>query len=127
MKNISIVIVLSLFISIPGMAWAVDETDFEVKTTEDLINLCTASPDDALHAQAVNFCHGFLVGAVRYHDAMAMGPNGNRLYCLPEPAPTRNEAIAMFVDWAKARPQYWDEPPVETEFRFLMETWPCNP
>ena len=32
----------------------------------------------------------------------------------------------MFIDWAKAHPQYMDESPVETEFRFLMETWPCK-
>ncbi len=127
MKNISIVLVLSLFILVPGLAGAVDETDFEMKTTEDLINLCTASPDDPLHAQAVNFCHGYLVGAYHYYQAVAAGPEGIQLVCIPEPEPSRNEAIAMFIDWAAARPQYWDEPPVETEFRFLIETWPCNP
>ena len=35
-------------------------------------------------------------------------------------------SIAMFIESAKARPQHWKEPPVETEFRFLIETWPCN-
>ena len=46
--------------------------------------------------------------------------------CLPDPLPSRNEAIDMFIKWVKARPQYWKERPVETEFRFLMERWPCN-
>lgn len=32
----------------------------------------------------------------------------------------------MFVKWAKARPQYMDQLPVETEFMFLIETWPCK-
>jgi hypothetical protein len=109
------------------MAGAVDETDFEVKTTEDLITLCTASPDDPLHAQAVNFCHGYLVGAYHYYEAVAAGPEGIQLVCPPDPAPSRNETIASFIDWARAHPQYWNEPPVETEFRFLIETWPCNP
>jgi hypothetical protein len=45
---------------------------------------------------------------------------------MDEPRPSRDETVAMFVDWAKDHPQYWDEPAVETEFRFLMETWPCN-
>jgi hypothetical protein len=49
-----------------------------------------------------------------------------RLVCMPDPAPSRNEAIGMFIDWAKARPQFWKEPPVETEFRFLTEKWPCK-
>jgi len=33
----------------------------------------------------------------------------------------------MFVEWVKAHPQHWRETPVETEFRFLMEKWPCKP
>jgi hypothetical protein len=126
MKHLTIWLLVSAFILSPALAGAVDEQDFEVNNTRDLINLCTVSPDDPLYHSAVNFCHGFLVGAVRYHDAMAMGPNGNRLYCLPEPAPTRNEAIAMFVDWARDHPQYMEEPAVETEFRFLTEKWPCK-
>jgi hypothetical protein len=30
------------------------------------------------------------------------------------------------VEWTKARPEYWKELPVETEFRFLTEMWPCD-
>lgn len=127
MKQLTIVLMLSVFILVPGMAGAADETDFEVKTTGALLNLCTASPDEPLHAQAVNFCHGYLVGAYHYYQAVAAGPEGIQLVCVPEPKPSRNEVIDMFVAWAKAHPQYWSESPVETEFRFLMETWPCNP
>ena len=56
-----------------------------------------------------------------------MGPEGVKLVCLPDPPPSRNEAIDMFIQWAKARPQYWKEEAVETEFRFLIEQWPCKP
>lgn len=127
MKQIAIVLMLSVFILVPGMAGAVDETDFEVNTTGALLNLCTTAPDDPLYAQAINFCHGYLVGAYHYYQAVSAGPKGIQLVCAPEPEPTRNEAIAMFIDWAKAHPQHWSEPAVESEFRFLMETWPCNP
>ena len=127
MKQIAIVLMLSVFILVPGMAGAVDETDFKVKTTGALLYLCTTAPDDPLYAQAVNFCHGYLVGAYHYYQAVASGPEGIQLVCMPEPKPSRNETIAMFIAWAKAHPQYWSEPPVESEFRFLMETWPCNP
>ena len=34
--------------------------------------------------------------------------------------------IAMFVQWVKDHPQYWNVVPVETEFRFLTEIWPCE-
>ena len=126
MKGKAMMVALALLLALPALAGAVTEKNFEVKTTQDLIDLCTAAPKDPLYNQAVNFCHGYLVGAYAYYAAAAAGPDGVKLVCFPEKAPTRNEAIAMFVEWAKAHPQYMGEKPVETEFRFLMETWPCK-
>lgn len=117
---------LSLAILTPVLAGAVEERHFEAKTTRDIINLCTVSTDDPLVGEAINFCHGYLLGAYEYYKAASAGPAGMKLVCMDEPRPSRDETIAMFVDWAKNHPQYWDEPAVETEFRFLMETWPCN-
>jgi hypothetical protein len=48
---------------LPVIAGAVSEKDFEGQTTENMVNLCTASPDDPLYQQAINFCHGYLVDA----------------------------------------------------------------
>lgn len=128
MMQCKIVFVLvCVFLLLPVWAGAASEKDFEVKTTEQLLNLCTALPGDPLYQQAVNFCHGYLVGAYRYYAAAHSGPNAPKLVCLPNPSPTRSNAIAMFIEWAKARPQHWSEEPVETEFRFLTEKWPCNP
>jgi hypothetical protein len=127
MKRKTIILLLVAAILFPGSAGAVSEKDFEVQTTENIINLCTASPDDPLYHQAVNFCHGFLVGAYRYYEAAGSGPAGLKLVCLPDPPPSRNDSFAMFVEWVKAHPQYLKERAVETEFRFLMQTWPCKP
>ena len=127
MKRKTIILLLVAAILFPGSAGAVSEKDFEVQTTENIINLCTASPDDPLYHQAINFCHGFLVGAYRYYEAAGSGPGGLKLVCLPDPRPSRNETIDMFIEWAKAHRQHWGEPAVETEFRFLMENWPCKP
>ncbi len=126
MKSKVMTLVLAALLALPALAGAVTEKDFEVKTTQNLIDLCTAAPKDPLYNQALNFCHGYLVGAYQYYAAAAAGPEGVTLVCFPENPPTRNEAIAMFVEWAKAHPQYMGEKPVETEFRFLMETWPCK-
>ena len=126
MKSKVMTLVLAALLALPALAGAVTEKDFEVKTTQNLIDLCTAAPDAPLYNQALNFCHGYLVGAFQYYAAAAAGPEGIKLVCFPEPPPTRNEAIAMFIEWAKAHPQYMGEKPVETEFRFLMETWPCK-
>jgi len=127
MMRYMISLLLALAILLPGLAGAVSEKDFEAKTTGEMIKLCTASPDDPLYHQAINFCHGYLVGAFHYYEATAMGPDGVILVCPPDPRPSRNATIDTFIDWAKAHRQHWDEPPVETEFRFLMEWWPCKP
>ncbi len=126
MKRKSVMVILAIFLMLPAYAGAaVTEEDFVAGTTQNLMNLCTASVDDPLYHQAVNFCHGYLVGAFQYYAAAAAGPDGVKLVCFPEQPPTRNQAIGMFIDWAKVHPQYMQERPVETEFRFLMETWPC--
>jgi len=80
---------------------------------------CTTAPDSPIYKEAVHFCHGFLVGAIAYHLAENAGPEGKPLVCFPDPAPSRTEGIAMFVDWLKAHPEFMDEKPVEAEFRFL--------
>ena len=126
MTHRSTVLLVVLVFLLPGITGAVTEQDFEVETTADLVDLCTVSADDPLYHQAINFCHGYLVGAYHYYEAMSSGPKGIKFVCMPDPEPSRNEAIGMFIDWAMARPQYWGETPVETEFRFLIEKWPCK-
>lgn len=121
-----VMVALASLLLLPALVGAVTEKDFEMKTTQDLMNLCTVAPDDPLYQQAINFCHGYLVGAYQYYAAAAAGPEGVTLVCFTEPYPTRNAAIGMFVEWAKAHPEFMQEKPVETEFRFLMETWPCQ-
>jgi Rap1a immunity proteins len=119
------VIVIAGFL-IPGIAGAVTDKDFLVETTENLLNLCTVSANDPLHREAIHMCEGYLVGAYDYHIAENSGPGGQPLVCLPKPEPSRNEAVAMYVAWVKAHPQYLKDSPVETEFRFLIEKWPCK-
>lgn len=127
MKCGLIYVLLATIVVAPGVAQAVTAEDFQVRTTKELIDLCTVSANDVLVKESIHFCHGYLLGAFHYYLAQASGPEGQRLVCFPTPAPTRNEAITMFVEWAKVHPQYMDEAPVETEFRFLTEKWPCKP
>ena len=122
----SIFLLVVIVFLLPGFAGAVTEKDFQAETTQDLLNLCTASADDPLYHQAVNFCHGYLVGAYQYYEAVSSGPKGIKFVCPPDPVPSRNDSINEFIEWAKAHPQHMGESPVETEFRFLMEEWPCK-
>jgi hypothetical protein len=117
---------LGLILLTPAVACAVTENDFLAKDTQSLINLCTAPQDDPRHGEAIHFCHGYLVGAFHYYRVTHAASDANPLVCLPEPAPSRNEAIGRFIAWAQTHPQYMTEVPVETEFRFLAETWPCK-
>lgn len=119
-------LILAIILLMPGLVWGATAEDFEMETTQDLLDLCTTPSDDPLYVAATHFCHGYLVGAFDYYEAVSTGPQGIRLLCLPEPPPSRNEAVSMFIKWLKAHPEYMDEPPVETEFRFLIEKWPCE-
>ncbi len=105
---------------------AVTKEDFLVKNTKSLLNLCNAKPDDPLFVPAIHFCEGYLVGAFHYYVAANRGPEGKKLVCFPDPPPTRDQTVKMFIEWANAHPEYNNELPVETEFRFLMQKWPCR-
>ncbi len=126
MKRKWMILVFCGAFMVSGLAGAVEEEDFVVDTTGDLVELCIAPKSDPLHREAVNFCVGFLVGAYHYHVAEHAGPKGKWLVCPPDPPPSRGEVGAMFADWAKKHPEYMDEEAVETWFRFLIEKYPCN-
>ncbi len=126
MKQMLIAVLLVGACFAPLRAGAVTEDDFKIRTTQALINLCTVSPDDPAYSAALHFCHGYLIGALNYYLAETAGDPSERNVCLPNPPPTRNEGVKMFIDWAKSHPEYMNEFPTETEFRFLFETWPCK-
>jgi Rap1a immunity proteins len=112
----------------PGFAQAVEMTNFTLKTTEDLYQICSAGPDDPLRQQAVDFCEGYLLGVVSYHDAVTDRERLKRLICYPETA-TREQGIQAFIDWAASRKQdrkFMDDPPVIGAVRGLAAKWPCK-
>lgn len=125
LKHLSYFFLITPFLS--GMAQAaVTSQDFEVKTTQNLLNLCTASSEDPQAREAIHFCHGYLVGAFHFHQAQVAENSELKLVCFPEPKPSRDQAIDLFISWARKHPEYRNEMPVETEFRFLTEKWPCK-
>lgn len=110
----------------PVGAMAVTQDNFHARTTGDLVALCDAPASDPMRVAAIHFCEGFMVGAYQYHEAERMGPKGQRLFCLPASGVTLDQAIGMFVSWAKDNPQYMQEKPVDSLTRFAMATWPCR-
>ena len=115
---------LLAFTGLPAQAVTPDQ--FIVHDTRDIIELCTTPKTDPLYTAAIHFCHGYLVGAYQYQEALYSGPGLKPVVCPPEPKPTRNEAIAQYIEWAKAHPEYGNDRAVNTSAKFLAETWPCK-
>jgi hypothetical protein len=118
-------IVLCLAVSAGSAPAAVTEDSFLMRNTGDLVDLCSAAQSDAMYTAATNFCHGFAVGVFRVLQEEDMAWRGNHLFCLPNPAPTRNEGIASFVMWAKADASRMAQPPADGIATFLSQQYPC--
>lgn len=112
--------------AVPGFAQAaVTEDSFQLRTVRDLVDLCSASPTEALGTAALNFCHGFGLGVYRVLHEGDMARRSGRLFCTPNPEPTRNEAVASFLQWAKANPGQLSLSPQDGIAAFLAKQYPC--
>jgi Ssp1 endopeptidase immunity protein Rap1a len=100
--------------------------NFQVRTAADLVDLCDTDPSSVHYIAAIHFCQGFGIGAYQYYAAQVAEDPSTRFVCIPNPPPTRNEAMAAFVGWARAHPEYMNDAPVDTLFRHLSETYPCS-
>lgn len=116
--------VLPLVASLGAKA-AVSEQDFQARTTAELVNLCSASQSDPLAAAAIHFCEGFLVGTYRTLSGAQSGMR-RKLFCVTCPVPTRNQATADFVAWARTSPNVMSEQPSDTVLRYLTQHYPCT-
>ena len=111
----------------PLAAHAATEANFGAKTTGDLVELCEATPDNAIGTAAVNFCQGFALGVVLAEMQNMAAFRGPKPFCLPNPPPSRNEALGEFVKWARASPDRMSATSTDGLFRFLSERYPCPP
>jgi hypothetical protein len=102
----------------------VSEDAFLVRTTGDLVELCEAAPTDTFYTAAINFCHGFSSGVYRVLEEENMA-TARHMFCMPDPAPHRNDAIAAFVKWADANPTEKNQPPTDGIASYLMKNFPC--
>jgi hypothetical protein len=104
---------------------AATEANFAANSTGDLVALCSATPDNGVGTAALNFCEGYFQGAVSV-ELQNMAPmRARKLFCLPNPPPSRNEAMSGFVSWARAAPGRLSQSPTDGVFHFLSERYPC--
>ncbi len=106
---------------------AVEPDNFRLNSTGDLVALCSADPAGPDYVAAIHFCHGFASGAYQYYSMLAAAMPSARYVCVPDPPPSRSEAIAGFVEWARRNPGNTADKPVDSIFRYLSERYPCTP
>ena len=111
------------FISTAG---AVETENFVVSSAGDLAALCSVAPGDPYQQQALHFCHGFVVGAYHYHLKSTGGPEGSGFVCVPDPAPSRDAAIAEFLAWLDEHPAQQQEDAVDALFEWAAARFPCS-
>jgi hypothetical protein len=109
-----------------GPAKAATEQNFGVDTTADLVALCSADSKEPIYTAAVNFCHGFMVGAVRVMQEHNEATRHGRLFCLPSPMPSRAQSIENFVRWAQESPSHLSMRPVDAVYAYLGGNYPCR-
>ena len=117
----------TLVLLIPNVADAATEANFDAKTTADLVALCSAMPDNGMGTAALNFCQGYIQGAVTVEMLNMAAFRGPKPFCLPNPPPTRSQAISAFVNWAQATPDRMTQSATDGLFRFIGEQYRCPP
>ena len=112
---------------LPPCAAHANEANFTAGTVGNLEELCTATPDTAIGTAEVNFCEGFAQGAFSVEMQNLAAFRGPKLFCMPNPLPSRNEALSEFVNWARVSPDRMAATSTDGLFRFLSERYPCPP
>ena len=104
---------------------AVADAQFPPNNVRDLIAICAPAPDDPRMTASVNFCHGFVEGAVIVEEANEALKGARKLFCLPSPRPPRGSELTNFIAWANQQPARLDMPSVDGMFVYLAERFPC--
>ena len=118
------VLTFALLLAVAGPAISATPEHFQVRNTEDIVRVCSTPAGDEHYATAIAFCHGFGSGAYRYYEAATEA--ADRFVCPPTPTPSRADVLGGFLTWAKANPAFMSKPAVNSLFRYLGTTYPCN-
>lgn len=99
--------------------------DFELRTGQDLLDICTLDPNHDHYHVARAYCVGFIEGAGQLHDALAAGPNFDRLVCGPDTV-TLSDVVTVYAKYAVANPQHMKESAIDSLVRAAAAKWPCE-
>jgi hypothetical protein len=127
-RQVAAAVVAAALVAGPAVGAAAGEftfEDFTLRTSEDLLDICTVEPANESHNEAVAFCYGFFQGGTHYHRALTSGPKYAPIACPTEPMSVQ-QLVSVFVAYARANPQHLAEQPMDTAFRAMVAQWPCS-
>ena len=113
---------------LPFTAGAVDKTDFNYDSTQNLYMVCSVEPDDPSYIPAILACRAFIEAAVQYHDSVTDRKNLKRLICYGKDATIEKGRVA-FLTWFeknKNDKKLMEELPVIGLVRALADKYPCS-
>lgn len=102
-----------------------DPEDFRIETGQDLVELCSVQAGDELYVPAIHMCHGYVSGVAQYALALFVQGSGS-FFCLPDPVPSRNDAIAAFLAFAQSNPDVRTDVGPTALAKFLEAEYPCQ-
>ena len=107
-------------------AHAADLQDFQVDTVDQLARLCGASPTTDLYVEAIQFCYGYISGAVQFHNSI-VGARGISPIACPPATATREDFARYLADWAEnsATAEQRAEPAIQGAARVAALRYPC--
>jgi hypothetical protein len=114
---------VALVLSSP--ASAVEVPRFDLRTTGDLVALCSSRPEDPLYAEARQFCYGYMAGVAQLHRALVRTGEIGPLAC-PKHEVSREALAQVFLDWARDNAGAADGLPAESVRRAAASMWPCS-
>lgn len=111
----------------PPASWhTAAESDFQIRTTTDLVRLCSVQESDPTFAAASHFCEGFMVGVFRVLEKRETTQSKKKMsFCRRARIPSRQEVITAFAAWAKDDRRRLALPANKEIASFLTRRYPC--
>src|SRR5262245_53991869 len=88
-----------------GPASAITAEEFRLRSGADVVALCSTPASDPLYTAAIHMCQGFGLGTYQTILAMTRHEKLEPIICARDPAPSRNDTVVRFLEWAKRNPQ----------------------
>ncbi len=101
------------------------DADFQLRTAQNLYNLCSVSNSNAMRERAVYLCVGYIEGALDLYQTLVRIGRLVPRSCMPLSA-TRIEIARAFIAWGKANPGKLKQATMDGLGEAVQTRWPCR-